>query len=75
MDLDRELAECLTPREMEVLSLVTEGLSNCEIAEALCISVNTVETHLRHIYQKLGVHNRAQAVWYINDARDKGIEQ
>jgi hypothetical protein len=37
MDLDRELAENLTPREIEVLSLVAGGLSNCEVAEALCM--------------------------------------
>ncbi len=75
MDLDGELAEYLTLRELEILSLLAEGLSNRDIAEALCISVNTVETHLRHMYQKLGVHNRGQAtIWYMNNAENKGTE-
>jgi DNA-binding CsgD family transcriptional regulator/pimeloyl-ACP methyl ester carboxylesterase len=52
----------LTPREREVLHLVVEGAKNREIAERLFISVNTVTRHLTHIYAKLGVAGRAQAV-------------
>lgn len=54
----------LSPREREVLGLVVEGAKNSEIAERLFISVNTVTRHLTHIYAKLGVAGRAQAVRY-----------
>jgi len=49
-------------RELQVLELVGEGKSNKEIAGALSISDETVKTHLRHLYEKLGVSDRAQAV-------------
>jgi len=52
----------LSQRESELLALVVSGLRNSEIARALFVSENTVKTHLRHVYRKLGVHNRAQAV-------------
>ncbi len=50
----------LTPTEQRVSELAVEGLSNKEIAVSLVVSVHTVETHLSHIFQKLGVHSRAQ---------------
>lgn len=56
--------ERLTPRERQVLGLVVEGAKNTEIAERLFISVNTVTRHLTHIYAKIGVAGRAQAVRY-----------
>jgi DNA-binding NarL/FixJ family response regulator len=49
-------------RELQVLELVGEGKSNKEIASTLSISDETVKTHLRHLYEKLGVSDRAQAV-------------
>ena len=52
----------LTRREREVLSLLGEGLGQKDIADRLCISEKTVGTHTEHIFSKLGVHNRAQAV-------------
>lgn len=52
----------LTPREREVLGLVIEGATNGEISERLFISINTVTRHLTHIYAKMGVKSRAQAV-------------
>ncbi|MGD2104028.1 MAG: response regulator transcription factor [Anaerolineae bacterium] len=52
----------LTDRELEVLSLVARGLTNVDIAQRLCISARTVEAHLTHVYNKLGVSSRTQAV-------------
>jgi LuxR family maltose regulon positive regulatory protein len=56
------LVEPLSERELEVLRLVADGLSNREIAELLVISVGTVKTHAHHIYGKLDVRGRTQAV-------------
>ena len=52
----------LTERELEVLALAAEGLAQKQIAEKLAISSKTVGTHLSHIFEKLGVHSRGQAV-------------
>jgi len=52
----------LTPREREVLTLVARGRSNTEIAEGLVLSPETVKTHVKRIFAKLGVRDRAQAV-------------
>ena len=54
--------EPLSEREIEVLQLVAEGLTNPEIATRLILSLYTVKTHTRNIYGKLGVNNRTQAV-------------
>jgi DNA-binding CsgD family transcriptional regulator len=51
----------LTQRESEVLALVSYGQPNKEIGLVLGIAVHTVEQHLKHIYQKLGVGNRTEA--------------
>ena len=51
----------LSPREMEILALLSEGLSNKEIAGQLKISFATVRTHLMHIYEKLHVRCRTEA--------------
>ncbi|MCC6382606.1 MAG: response regulator transcription factor [Dehalococcoidia bacterium] len=51
----------LSPRELEVLQLVAEGLSNREIAERLVLSERTVINHVSHIFEKTGVENRAGA--------------
>jgi DNA-binding CsgD family transcriptional regulator len=55
-------SEPLTPREIEVLALLAEGLSNDEIAERLFVTANTVKTHLSHAYAKLGATSRTSAV-------------
>ena len=52
----------LTPREHEILALLAEGLTTVEIERRLMISPKTVGTHLGHIFAKLGVRSRAQAV-------------
>lgn len=56
------LPDPLTDREMEVLLLVADGLSNRAIADELVISEGTVKVHARHIYNKLGVSSRTQAI-------------
>ena len=56
------LAEPLSARELEVLPLIAEGLTNHEIAARLYLSLHTVKAHARNIYAKLGVNSRTQAV-------------
>ncbi len=52
----------LTPREIDVLSLITQGLSNQEIAEQSYLSINSVKTYIRSAYRRIGVTSRSQAV-------------
>jgi LuxR family maltose regulon positive regulatory protein len=59
---DSEWIEPLSERELEVLQFIAEGLSRQEIATKLVLSLNTVKTHARNIYSKLGVNNQMQAV-------------
>ena len=56
----RELT--LTPRELEILGLIADGLSNREIAEKIFVSENTVKTHSSRLFDKLGARRRTQAV-------------
>jgi LuxR family transcriptional regulator, maltose regulon positive regulatory protein len=56
------LAEPLTERERMVLALLPSRLSNAGIAERLGVSINTVKSHLQHLYQKLGVSSRSDAI-------------
>ncbi|HSA07361.1 MAG TPA: response regulator transcription factor [Candidatus Gastranaerophilales bacterium] len=51
----------LTERELDVLSLISKGYSNQQISDELCISLNTVKTHIKNIFQKLEVEDRTQA--------------
>ncbi len=52
----------LSKRELEVLQLMAEGLSNHEIAERLYVSLSTIKTHSRNLFDKLGVARRTQAI-------------
>ena len=52
----------ITPRELEILTLIAEGLSNKEIAERAYVSENTVKTHSSRLFNKLGARRRTQAV-------------
>jgi DNA-binding NarL/FixJ family response regulator len=60
----KTLPNQLTKREMEVLALVASGKANREVAEALFISVKTVETHKTHILIKLGLNNSSELIRY-----------
>jgi len=62
----------LTVREMEVLTLVAQGLNNRDIAKQLFISENTVKNHIRNILEKLQLHSRMEAVVYA--VREKLLE-
>jgi LuxR family maltose regulon positive regulatory protein len=61
------LIEPLSERELEVLQLIAEGLTNQEIASRLFLSLNTIKVHTRNIYGKLGVNNRMQAATKAKD--------
>ena len=56
----------LTRREREILMLLSTGLSNQELAEQLVIAEGTLKRHIANLYQKLGVHNRAQAIRHFH---------
>ena len=62
----------LSPREREVLTLLTEGLGNAEIAERLSISEKTVRNHVSNLFDKLGVWTRAQAIVFAHDRGFRG---
>jgi LuxR family maltose regulon positive regulatory protein len=61
-DANLSLVEPLSQRELEILRLVVEGLSNREIAERLVLAVGTIKAHVHSIYGKLGVQGRVQAI-------------
>ena len=58
----QNLIEPLSKRELEILYLIAQGLTNVEIAQQIFISAQTVKVHTRNIYGKLGVNSRRQAV-------------
>jgi DNA-binding NarL/FixJ family response regulator len=64
----------LTEREREVMALLVAGLNNAEIGQKLFVSTNTVKQHLKTIFEKLGVHNRAAAVaWATGAGRSQAL--
>ena len=70
--LDGDPFAALSPREREILALITEGLGNAEIGERLDIREKTVRNHISSVYDKLGVWTRAQAMVF---ARDRGFRR
>jgi DNA-binding CsgD family transcriptional regulator len=60
----------ITPRELEVLQLIAEGLSTKQMAGRLFVSENTVKTHTSHVFEKLGANRRTQAVQL---AKEQGL--
>ena len=63
-DKQTALVDDLTPRELEVLTLIAEGLPNKQIAQELTISEKTVKNHINNIFSKLHVYDRSQAMLY-----------
>jgi DNA-binding NarL/FixJ family response regulator len=64
-------ASALSPREAQVLQLMTEGMTNRQIAGHLSVTVHAVKFHLASIYRKLGVHNRTEAaVAFLEASRE-----
>lgn len=61
-ELKRDPRESLTDREKTILAALAKGRTNTELAADLGISINTVKFHLRNLYEKLGLQNRAQAI-------------
>jgi len=57
----------LTPREVEIINKIAEGLSNKAIAQQLSIEVQTVKNHVHNILDKLQLHNRLEAVQYARE--------
>lgn len=71
IDRDLPLPNQLTDAEERVLRLVANGLNNDAIATALSLSVNTIKTHIRHIFEKLNVSDRTQAaLWAVRHGLD-----
>ncbi len=67
LSTSQPLIDPLSERELEVLSLVTQGLSNHEIAKELFVAISTVKTHVKSIYRKLNVSNRFEAIERVRD--------
>jgi DNA-binding NarL/FixJ family response regulator len=68
-DPKNPLLATLTPRERQVLQMVSLGMSNAEIGRTLAVSVHAVKFHLAAIYRRLGVANRTEAaVTYLRSA-------
>jgi DNA-binding NarL/FixJ family response regulator len=69
-----DAANRLTPREEEILTLLAKGFVSKEIAGQLGVSYETVRDHLKHIYEKLHVHSRGEAVARFKETQEAGEE-
>lgn len=67
---EENTGQLLTPRENAILELIAKGGSYAKVAEALGLSVGTVQTHVKHIYGKLSLHSRGEAVY---EAHRRGL--
>lgn len=67
---EENTGQLLTPRENAILELIAKGGSYAKVAESLGLSVGTVQTHVKHIYGKLSVHSRGEAVY---EAHRRGL--
>jgi len=77
-EVTRRVAErlrALTDRELEILRLIGDGLSNDDIAASLHISAHTVATHIQNLFRKMDVHSRAQAVAVANKTGSLRIDE
>jgi DNA-binding NarL/FixJ family response regulator len=72
LGIDSSDYEELTPREQEVLEMISQGLTNQEIAEALVIELGTVKNHVHNILSKLHVNSRKDAALYLTLWQDEG---
>jgi DNA-binding NarL/FixJ family response regulator len=64
---EKERKPIITKREKEVLQLIVNGMSNMQISQQLFISIDTVDTHRKNVYTKLGVNNVASLLKYVNE--------
>ena len=69
-EAEREVSKILTPREIEIVKMMAEGLRNRAIGDRLGISEGTVKVHLHNVYEKLGLDGRLELVLY---AKQKGV--
>ena len=69
-ELNKKSATPLTPKEYEIVLQVMEGLANKQLAETNFVSLNTIKTHLKNIYDKLGVNSRTQVIAKMRDYSD-----
>jgi two-component system, NarL family, response regulator LiaR len=70
----RPVRSVLTPREWEVLDLMTTGASTKAISDELVVSLETVQSHIKHILRKLRVHSRREAIARAHELRRRGPE-
>jgi non-specific serine/threonine protein kinase len=68
------LEPVLTTREEEVAFLIVHGLTNREIAQHLHVSKRTIDAHIQHIFNKLGLHSRAQISAWATERRITGAQ-
>lgn len=69
----RSGADALTPSELRVARMAADGMSNPEISRTLFVTRNTIETHLRHVYQKLDIHSRERLSHAIEGPTTAGL--